>query len=135
MLIFAVTTALLVIAVVIFLCSNKYTEPHSNAGVAASLLCVFMLASVIYLCISRAMPGLQKEEIEAEREIIVYQMENQKDFLQQSRIGVDELLYTQIKEFNDKVRLKQYCRRSPWLSWFVPPFWDEIELIDYNVSG
>ena len=135
MLIFAVTAALLVIAVVIFLCSNKYTELHINAEVAASLLCVFMLSSVIYLCISRAMPGLQKETIEAEREIIVYQMGTQKDFLQQSRIGVDELLYTQIKEFNDKVRLKQYCRRSPWFNWFVVPFWDEIELIDYNVLG
>ena len=132
MLIFAVTAALLVIAVVIFLCSNKYTELHINAEVAASLLCVFMLASVVYLCISRAMPGLQKETIEAEREIIVYQMGTQKDFLQQSRIGVDELLYTQIKEFNDKVRLKQHCRRSLWFNWFVPPFWDEIELIDYS---
>lgn len=132
MLIFAVTAALIVIAVVIFVCSNKYTELYISASFAASLLCVLMLGLVIALCISRAMPGLEKEKIEAEREIIVYQMENQKDFLQQSRIGVDELLYTQVKEFNDKVRSQQYYRRSPWLNWFVPPFWDEIELIDYN---
>ena len=132
MLIFAVIAALIVIAVVIFLCSNKYTELHINAEVAASLLCAVMLAAVVFLGASRAMPDLQKEKIEAEREIIVYQMENQKDFLQQSRIGVDELLYTQIKDFNDKVRSKKYCRRSPWLNWFVPPFWDEIELIDYR---
>ena len=132
MLIFAVIAVLLVIAVVIFLCSNKYTELHVNAEIAASLLCALMLTAMVFLCASRTMPDLQKEKIEAEREIIVYQMENQKDFLQQSRIGVDELLYTQIKEFNDKVRSKQYCRRSPWLNWFVPPFWDEIELIDYS---
>lgn len=132
MLIFSGTAALIVIAVVIFLCSNKHTELHINASIAALPLCVLMLVLVVSLCISRAMPGLQKEKIEAEREIIVYQMENQKDFLQQSRIGVDELLYTQIKEFNDKVRSQQYCRRSPWLNWFVPPFWGEIELIDYN---
>lgn len=132
MLIFAVLAALIVIAVVIFLCSNKYTELHINAEVAASLLCAVMLAAVVFLWASRAMPDLQKEKIEAEREIIVYQMENQKDFLKQSRIGVDELLYTQIKDFNDKVRSKQYCRRSLWLNWFVPPFWGEIELIDYS---
>lgn len=132
MLIFAVIAVLLVIAVVIFLCSNKYTELHVNAEIAASLLCALMLTAMVFLWASRTMPDLQKEKIEAEREIIVYQMENQKDFLQQSRIGVDELLYTQIKEFNDKVRSKQYCRRSPWLNWFVPPFWDKIELIDYS---
>lgn len=132
MLIFAVTAALLVIAVVIFLCSNKYTELHSNAEIVASLLCVFMVVAAVILWAARAMPNIQKEKIEAEREIIVYQMENREDLFQQSRIRVDELLYTQIKEFNDKVRLKQYCRHNPWLNWFVSPFWDEIELIDYS---
>lgn len=132
MLIFAVLAALIGIAVVISLRSNKYTELHINAEIAVALLCMLMLAAVLFLFVSRAMPDLQKEKIDAERDIIVYQMENQNDFLQQSRIGVDELLYTQIKEFNDKVRSKQYCRRSPWLNWFVPPFWDEIELIDYS---
>lgn len=132
MLIFAVIAVLLVIAVVIFLFSNKYSECHVNAQIAAWLLCGFMLFALAALCSERAASGLQREKVEAEREIIVYQMENQKDFLQQSRIGVDELLYTQIKDFNDKVRSKQYCRRSPWLNWFVPSFWDEIELIDYS---
>lgn len=132
MLIFAVIAVLLVIAVVIFLFSNKYSECHVSAQIAAWLLCGFMLFALAALGSERAASGLQREKVEAEREIIVYQMENQKDFLKQSRIGVDELLYTQIKDFNDKVRSKQYCRRSPWLNWFVPPFWDEIELIDYS---
>lgn len=132
MLIFAVIAALLVIATVIFLRSNKYTELHTNAEIVASLLCVFMVIAAAILLASRTMPDLQKEKIEAERDIIVYQMGHQETFLSSSRIGVDELLYTQIKEFNDKVRSKQYCRHNPWLNWFVSPFWDEIELIDYS---
>lgn len=132
MLIFIVIAALLCIAVVIWMHSNKYTELHTNVEIIASLLCMCMVVAAVILWTSRAMPNLQKEKIEAEREIIVYQMENQEDLFQQSRISVDELLYTQIKEFNDKVRSKQYCRHNPWLNWFVSPFWDEIELIDYS---
>lgn len=132
MLIFAVIAVLLVIAVVIFLFSNKYSECHVNAQIAAWLLCSLMLFALTALGSERAVSGLQREKVEAERDIIVYQMEHQEAFLSSSRIGVDELLYTQIKEFNDKVRSKQYCRRSLWLNWFVPPFWDDIELIDYS---
>lgn len=135
MLIFVTLAVLLIIAVVIYLCSNKYTDTHCNAAVAVSLLGAAILIALAALGMNRAMCDLQREEIQAERDIIVYQMENAPgDFLKQSRISVNEPLYTQIKEFNDKVRTKQYRRRSPWLNWFVPQFWEEIELIDYSGS-
>lgn len=135
MLIFISLTVLFIIAVVICLRSNKYSETHGNAVIAASLIGAAILIALADLGMSRAMCDLQKEKIQAERDIIVYQMENAPgDFLTQSRISVNESLYTQIKEFNDKVRRKQYLRRSPWFNWFEPQFWEEIEPIDYSGS-
>ena len=69
---------------------------------------------------------------EAERDVIVYQVEHHDSFLETSRVGVNELYYTQVKEFNEKVRIHQFYRSNPWTSWYEQPFWTEIELIDYT---
>ena len=75
---------------------------------------------------------IDRANVEAERNVIVYQVEHHDSFLETSRVGVNELYYTQVKEFNEKVRVHQFYRTNPWTSWYEQPFWTEIELIDYT---
>ena len=75
---------------------------------------------------------IDRANIEAERDVIVYQVEHHDSFLETSRVGVNELYYTQVKEFNEKVRIHRFYRTNPWTSWYEQPFWTEIELIDYT---
>ena len=96
-----------------------------------------MLALVVFIStfvfIGQAITApADRANIEAERDIIIYQVEHHDSFLETSRVGVNELYYTQVKEFNEKVRMHQFYRDNPWTSWYEQPFWSEIELIDYT---
>ena len=126
----------LVIGVVCF-CLAKYLDnKFSDWSVApfaiGCLLALVVFISTIVFISQGATASIDRANVEAERDVIVYQVEHHDSFLETSRVGVNELYYTQVKEFNEKVRIHQFYRNNLWTSWYEQPFWSEIELIDYK---
>lgn len=126
----------IVIGVICF-CLAAYLNSKFSDWCVLPLVIGFMLAltaffSTIVFISQKVKEPIDRANIEAERNVIVYQVEHHDSFLETSRVGVNELYYTQVKEFNEKVRIHQFYRNSPWTSWYEQPFWSEIELIDYT---
>ena len=126
----------LVIGVVCF-CLAKYLDnKFSDWSVApfaiGCLLALVVFFSTIVFISHGVRAPIDRANVEAERDVIVYQVEHHDSFLETSRVGVNELYYTQVKEFNEKVRIHQFYRNNLWTSWYEQPFWSEIELIDYK---
>lgn len=112
--------------------SNKFSDWSVLPFTAACLLgLVVIISTIVFICQGVSEPT-DRANVEAERDIIVYQVEHHDSFLETSRVGINELYYTQVKEFNEKVRIHQFFRKNPWTSWYEQPFWSEIELIDYT---
>ena len=100
-------------------------------AIGCVLALVVFISTFVFIGQAITAPA-DRANIEAERDIIIYQVEHHDSFLETSRVGVNELYYTQVKEFNEKVRMHQFYRDNPWTSWYEQPFWSEIELIDYT---
>ena len=126
----------IVICVVCFCLAAYLGNKLSDWSVAPFAIgCVLALVVFIstFVFIGQAITApADRANIEAERNIIVYQVEHHDSFLETSRVGINELYYTQVKEFNEKVRMHQFYRNNLWTSWYEQPFWSEIELIDYT---
>ena len=126
----------IVICVICFILGKCLNDNFSDWSVLPFTV-GFMTALVVFIStivfISQGVRApVEHANIEAERDVIVYQVEHHDSFLETSRVGVNELYYTQVKEFNEKVRIHQFYRTNPWTSWYEQPFWTEIELIDYT---
>ena len=126
----------IVICVICFCLAAYLGNKFSDWSVAPFAIgCVLALVVFIstFVFIGQAITAsIDRANVEAERDIIVYQVEHHDSFLETSRVGVNELYYTQVKEFNEKVRMHQFYRDNPWTSWYERSFWSEIELIDYT---
>ena len=126
----------IVICVVCFCLAAYLSNKFSDWSVAPFAIgCVLALVVFIstFVFIGQAITAsADRANIEAERDIIIYQVEHHDSFLETSRVGINELYYTQVKEFNEKVRMHQFYRNNPQTSWYEQPFWSEIELIDYT---
>lgn len=126
----------IVIGVICFIIAKCLSDNFSDWAVLPFVI-GFILALVVFIStivfINQGVTApIDRTNVEAERDVIVYQVEHHDNFLETSRVGVNELYYTQVKEFNEKVRIHQFYRSNSWTSWYEQPFWSEIELIDYT---
>ena len=112
--------------------NSKFSDWSILSFVIGFILVLAVFFSTIVFISQGATASIDRANIEAERNVIVYQVEHHDSFLETSRVGVNELYYTQVKEFNEKVRVHQFHRNNPWTSWYEQSFWSEIELIDYT---
>lgn len=126
----------IIICVVCFIIGKILSDNFSDWSVlpftVGFITALVVFISTIVFINQGVREPIDRANIEAERDVIVYQVEHHDSFLETSRVGVNELYYTQVKEFNEKVRVHQYYRNNPWTSWYEQPFWTEIELIDYT---
>ena len=126
----------IVIGVICFIIAKCLSDNFSDWSVLpftiGFILALVVFISTIVFINQGVREPIDRANVEAERDVIVYQVEHHDNFLETSRVGVNELYYTQVKEFNEKVRVHQFYRSNPWTSWYEQPFWSEIELIDYT---
>ena len=126
----------IVICVICFILGKYLSDNFSDWSVlpftVGFITALVVFISTIVFINQGVREPIDRANIEAERDVIVYQVEHHDSFLETSRVGVNELYYTQVKEFNEKVRIHQFYRNNPWTSWYEQPFWSEIELIDYT---
>lgn len=133
MLLYLLAIVIGVICFIIAKClSDNFSDWSALPSTIGCLLVLVVFISTIVFISQGATASIDRANIEAERDVIVYQVEHHDSFLETSRVGVNELYYTQVKEFNEKVRIHQFFRTNPWTSWYEQPFWSEIELIDYT---
>ena len=111
--------------------NNKFSDWSVAPFAIGCVLALVVFISTFVFIVQGITAPADRANIEAERDIIIYQVEHHDSFLETSRVGVNELYYTQVKEFNEKVRMHQFYRNNSWTSWYEQPFWSEIELIDY----
>ena len=126
----------IIICVVCFIIGKILSDNFSDWSVlpftVGFITALVVFISTIVFINQGVREPIDRANIEAERDVIVYQVEHHDSFLETSRVGVNELYYTQVKEFNEKVRFHRFYRTNPWTSWYEQPFWTEIELIDYT---
>lgn len=135
MILFLLAVAVAVACGVLLYCyRNKYVEWDAGVSILLLFCCIVVLISVITFIHNGADREMEKGILLDERAIIVYQIEHKTSFLEDSRVGVNELLYTQIKDFNAEVRRHRHWRNNPWISWYEQPYWNEIELIELEGS-
>lgn len=133
MLLYLLAIVIGVICFIIAKClSDNFSDWSALPLTIGCLLVLVVFISTIVFISQGATASIDRANVEAERDVIVYQIEHHDSFLETSRVGVNELYYTQVKEFNEKVRIHQFFRTNPWTSWYEQPFWSEIELIDYT---
>lgn len=133
MLLYLLAIVICVVCFIIAKClSDNFSDWNVLPCVIGFMLALVVLFSTIAFIVQKVREPIDRANIEAERNVIVYQVEHHDSFLETSRVGVNELYYTQVKEFNEKVRIHQFYRNSPWTSWYEQSFWSEIKLIDYT---
>lgn len=135
MIIFLLAVAVAIACGVLLYCyRNRYVEWDAGVGIILIFCCLVIFLSLISFACHKIDREMEKDILLDERAIIVYQIEHKTSFLEDSRVGVDELLYTQIKDFNANVKRHRHYRNNPWISWYEQPYWNEIELIELEGS-
>ena len=99
----------LVICVVCFIIAKCLNDIFSDWDILPFVI-GFILALAVFIStivfISQGVSApIDRANVEAERDVMVYQVEHHDSFLETSRVGVDELLYTQVKEFIEEARM------------------------------
>lgn len=135
MILFLLAVAIAVACGVLLYCyRNRYVEWDAAVSILLLVCCLVIFLSLISFACHKIDREMEKDILLDERAIIVYQIEHKTSFLEDSRVGVDELLYTQIKDFNANVKRHRHYRNNPWISWYEQPYWNEIELIELEGS-
>lgn len=139
MLVFLIVLALTV-GLYIFAHYLDKKSPDSNDTMICTIFSwigIFAIViMLVFIIFNNATGNINYEKAMAEREVIEYQLENQT-FVNDNFVGTNEL-FTQIGEFNSKVKSCQMYHNSIWTNWFYSGIWDKIELIDisqYNIQG
>lgn len=123
-----VLTAIFIIPYSIGLINDFTTGGMIYQLLGVAFTVILIIALICIVCINVQAPS-DKLALDAEREIIEYQIEA---YGTTSAVNVNELLYTQIRDYNEKIIVNQYFRNNPWTSWFVPSFYLDMKTIDYK---
>ena len=88
---------------------------------------VALICSLVIICCVHIPKDANYENNAERREMLVYRLEHQEEGL----VG-NELLYQEIRDFNEDLRYhKKYCD-SPWLGWFFNERNATFDYIDYR---
>lgn len=129
MIIVLITIAILLFG--IFCVFYRNYSRHSWPDIC-SVLCSYFggVALVIELAailVVNANPIGEQAAMEAERETLIYQLENET-YKNDNNVGTTELLAS-IAEYNGKVLKMQAGRKNSWINWFYVPYSEDLELI------
>lgn len=129
MIVVLITIAILLFG--IFCAFYRNHSRHSWPDICSTVcLCFSGVALVIELTailVVNANPIGEQAAMEAERETLIYQLENET-YKNDNNVGTTELLAS-IAEYNGKVLKMQAGRKNPWINWFYVPYSEDLELI------
>lgn len=130
MIIMLITIAVLLFG--IFCCFYKEHSRHTWPDICA-VLCTYFAGAILAIELTAILvvnvnPIGEKAAMDAERETLVYQLENET-YKNDNNVGTTELL-SAVAEYNGKILKIQAGRQSPWVNWFYVPYGEDLELID-----
>ena len=126
---------LITIAIFLFGIFCAFYKDHSRHSWPdmCSILCLYFGGAVLVIelaiILSMNVNG-EQAAMEAERETLIYQMENET-YKNDNNVGTTEL-FSSIAEYNGKVLKIQAGRKNPWINWFYAPYGEDLELIDLD---
>jgi hypothetical protein len=127
MIITLITIAILIAGIVILKKYNWTYWQHSlgEALVGIGVVGAIFIASV--LCIIQIPRQVDYEKVAAKREVLEYRLEHREE-----NIVGNEMLYSEITEFNNDIRGEKRYADSPWVNWFANDKIADIDYIDYT---
>ena len=112
-----------------FLIGNSKTEKIGGVLLFSNGTLLFIFALILsctYMTAGRDY-AVKQEEYNA----LVYKIENTE--VQDNFNFVGKEIIDEVSEWNKEVREAQYWEDDFWCGIFWPDFWNELELIDYNI--
>lgn len=131
---------LIILAILIVASLALYIENHRYYGNDYILVTatIFIALAAIALVISggiiiesHAFASSEKAQLEADYEILTTLYENDTFNTDNDIVGNSDL-YNSISEYNRKIVAGRAQQNSPWLNWFTPHIYDDLELIYIN---
>lgn len=107
---------------------SRHSWPDICSNLCLSLGGIALVIELAVILSMNANPIGAQAAMEAKRETLIYQMENET-YKNDNNVGTTEL-FSSIAEYNGKVLKIQAGRKNPWTNWFYVPYGDDLELID-----
>lgn len=107
---------------------SRHIWPDVCSTLFSSLGGVALVIELTILLVVNTNPIGEQAAMEAERETLIYQLENET-YKNDNNVGTTEL-FSSIAEYNGKVLKIQAGRKNPWTNWFYVPYGEDLELID-----
>ena len=109
---------------------SRHSWPDVCSPLFSSLGGIALVIELVVIITSHANAIGDQAAMEAERETLIYQMENET-YKNDNNIGTTEL-FSSIAEYNGKVLKIQAGRKNPWINWLYVPYGEDLELIDLD---
>ena len=130
MIIVLITIAILLFGIfcTFYMDHSRHSWPDVCSPLFSSLGGIALVIELVVIIVSHANAIGDQAAMEAERETLIYQMENET-YKNDNNIGTTEL-FSSIAEYNGKVLKIQAGRKNPWINWLYVPYGEDLELID-----
>ena len=130
MIVVLITIAILLFGIfcVFYRNHSRHTWPDICAILCPYFAGVILTIELTAIVVVNVNPIGERAAMEAERETLIYQLENET-YKNDNNVGTTELL-SAIAEYNGKILKIQAGRKSPWVNWFYAPYGEDLELID-----
>ena len=130
MIIVFITIAILLFGIfcTFYMDHSRHSWPDVCSPLFSSLGGIALVIELVVIITSHANAIGDQAAMEAERETLIYQMENET-YKNDNNIGTTEL-FSSIAEYNGKVLKIQAGRKNPWINWLYVPYGEDLELID-----
>ena len=107
---------------------SRHSWPDVCSALFSSLGGIALVIELVAIVVPHANAIGDQAAMEAKRETIIYQMENET-YKNDNNVGTTEL-FSSIAEYNGKVLKIQAGRKNPWINWLYVPYGEDLELID-----
>lgn len=130
MIVVLITIAILLFGIfcVFYRNHSRHTWPDICAFLCSYFGGVVLIIELAAVLVVNANPIGEQAAMEAKRETLIYQLENET-YKNDYNIGTPELL-SSIAEYNGEVLKIQAGRKNPWINWFFVPYGEDLESID-----
>ena len=130
MIVVFITIAILLFGILctFYMDHSRHSWPDVCSPLFSSLGGIALVIELVVIITSHANAIGDQAAMEAERETLIYQMENET-YKNDNNVGTTEL-FSSIAEYNGKVLKIQAGRKNPWINWLYVPYGEDLELID-----
>ena len=133
MIVVLITIAILLFGIfcTFYMDHSRHSWPDVCSPLFSSLGGIALVIELTLLLVVNANPIGEQSAMEAERETLIYQLENET-YKNDNNVGTTEL-FSSIAEYNGKILKMQAGRKNLWINWFYAPYGEDLELI--NLEG